>query len=486
MITEPNTSAFNFVTKPYAHQERIFNESRDLEEYALFWEMGTGKSKVIVDTARWLYLKGEIDGVLIFSDKGSYLGWHLDEISKHMDPDIQVRNVAWSSSMRSKEKRLVEEILIAKDDCLDFLCMNTESINSDRAANLARQFITNHYCLVVVDESTSIKSHRAERTKRMWKLGQIASYRRICTGTPITQSPLDLFGQCQFLRWGILGFTSFTAFRAHFAVMRKITMGPRTFEIVEAYINLDELTQRIQPFSSRILKSECLDLPEKVYETQYVEMTPEQDRLYEKFRDEALIQFDQGLLSSTNAITTINKLQQICCGHVKLDDGTEIDIPCGRLQILLNVLELIDEKVVIWCAFQRDVEQVMEKLNEPLVKGKYAVHYYGKTTDVARKLALDQIQHDPNCQWFVGTAATGGKGINALVGCRKVIYYSNTYNLEDRLQSEDRTHRIGQTRDVTYIDLVCPGTIDDRILKALRNKKDVAHRVLDEFRELLT
>jgi len=491
MITTPSTHLFKMRTTPYKHQQQEFEKSRDMEYYGFLWEMGCGKSKPLIDTMAWLYLKQEIDGVLIVSDKGAYLNWYFEEITKHIPEGISYRLVYWSSYMNRLEQAKVDVVMTARDDCLDIMCMNVEALGfqpkkkQTRAFDIAKQFIKNHYCMMIVDESTSIKNPKADRTKACWELGALCDYRRIATGTPITQSPLDLFGQCQFLKQGVLGYHSFVAFRAYYAEMITINLGTRSFQTIAGFRNLDQLSQSIKPFTSRILKTECLDLPPKVYETIYIEQTIEQKRAYEDLKEKSLLQFTQGMLTSTSALTTINKLHQINCGHVKIDDGTTIDIPSNRIKVMVGILSDMDPriKVIIWCGFQRDVELIVAALEEVDDK-RYPVHYYGKTGDNDRLAALSMFRTDPLCSWFVGTAATGGKAIT-LVESNYTFYYSNTYNLEDRLQSEDRNHRIGQVSKVTYVDLIVRGTIDQRIVKALRMKQDLASKVLDDYRELI-
>ena len=474
--------------KPLDHQERFWRLSREMKYYGLFWDMGTGKSKTIIDTIAWLFLRGEIDGAVIISDKGCYMGWHDEEIAKHLPRGIQSRVAYWSSYMPSADKVRLKEIMAAQDDVLDFLCINVEAFSSGQAAGIVEQFIRMHYCLICVDEATSIKNHKSERTKQIMRLGKMCDYRRIATGTPITQSPLDLFSMCEFLQSGVLGFRSFVAFRAHYAVMKLVQMGPRAFMKICGFQRLDELTRRIQPFTSRVLKSECMDIPEKIYEKIYVEQTTEQEKLYQSLKQTALLQLDQGLLTSTSAITTINKLHQINCGHVKLDDGTVVDIPCDRVTQLVDLLEKLGEKAVIWCCFQRDVELILAAIEERFADTDlYAVHYYGKTGEAERRLHLEKFKADHKCRWMVGTAATGGKGINGLqCVSRYCIYYSNSYDLEDRLQSEDRLHRHGQKWAVTYFDFVCRGTVDAKILDSHKRKEDLSFEVLDKLRSILT
>ena len=466
---------FRHILDPMKHQREIFELSKDLHYYAIWWEMGCGKSLTLIDTAQWLYLRGEIDGVIIISDKGAYLNWPIAELPKCIMPEINWRESVWNSARRVDD-------LVGEDDILDILVMNVEAFSSDRAYEHAKRFIQSHYTLIVVDEATSIKNIKSERTKNLIKLARMCDYRRILTGTPITLSPLDLYSQCEFLEPGLLGHRTFVGFRSEYAVMRQMCFGSRSFQQIVGYRNLDKLTRKIEPFSSRILKSDCLDLPDKVYEVIYVDQTPEQRKLYEDLKTYAMSQFEQGLLTSTSAITTINKLHQINCGHVKLDDGTCVDVPNNRIPLLLDLLDKIPGKTLIWCAFQRDVELILKELNTR--KDGYAVHYYGKTTTDERERALSLFQVDEKARWFVGTAATGGKGLT-LTQATTTIYYSNSDSAEDRWQSEDRNHRKGQVNQVTYFDMVVRNTVDAKILKSLKAKADIAFQVLDNFKELL-
>lgn len=482
MITTPENYR-NFTT-PYEHQKLEFERSKAMPRYAGFWEMGTGKSKLIVDTIAYLWWTKEIDGVILVGDKGNYKNWH-NEIAVHLHPDIKRRVAHYSSAASRKEVQQVESLLVPQNDVLDILLMNVEAFSGNNASVLATKFFNGHYVLMCVDEATSIKNPKAMRTKNIVTLGRRADYRRILTGTPIVQGPLDLYSMCDFLEKGLLGFPNYTSFKCHYAVQQRINLGPNrpSFDKIIGYRNLDDLTASIEPFSSRITKDECLDLPDKIYQTYEVELSKEQRAAYESLRQSAVVQLQQGLLTSTSVLTTINKLQQICCGHVKLDNDTIVDIPNYRLDDLQTILETIgtEHKVIIWCAFQRDVELVMERLKK---MNRRPVDYYGKTPESIRHSNLNAFISGTATD-FVGTAATGGKGLT-LTCASYVIYYSNSYSLEDRLQSEDRAHRIGQTRNVTYIDLVAVGTVDEKVLLALKKKEDLAYQVLDRARELLS
>ena len=467
---EFNPSDFSHGLDPMFHQKIVFQASRDMRYYALWWEMGCGKSLTLLDTVKWLYLKGEIDGVIIISDKGAYLNWPITEIPKCLH-GIPYRVETYQSGRTNAH-------LTAINDCLDIVVMNVEAFSGEKALVYANQFCDSHYTMICVDEATSIKNIKAERTKSLIKLARRCDYRRILTGTPVTQSPLDVFAQCEFLEPGLLGHKTFVGFRTEHAVMQRMSFGSRSFDQIVGYRNLDKLARQLESFSSRILKKQCLDLPDKIYETIYVEQTPRQRELYDDLKTYAMSQFEQGLLTTTSAITTINKLHQINCGHVRLDDGTIVDLPNNRVPALLELLDKIEGKVLIWCAFQRDVELIMSQL-------KGAVHYYGKTTTQERADALNLFCNDPGTRFFVGTAATGGKGLT-LTEATTSIYYSNSDSAEDRWQSEDRNHRKGQKSQVTYFDIVCPNTVDVKILKRLQHKEDLAYQVLDKFRDLVS
>ena len=486
MITTP--ANFEFHTKPFSHQELEFERSKTLKHYAIFWEMGCGKSKTIIDTIAYLWWTKEIDGVILVGDKGNYRNWH-GEIAVHLHPSIKRRVAHYSSSASRLELQKIKSLLVPQNDVLDFLLINVEAFSGNNASVLCQRFFNGHYVFMCVDEATSIKNPKAMRTKNVIAAGRRADYRRILTGTPVVQGPLDLYSMCEFLEKGLLGFPTYTSFKCHYCIQQRISLGPNrpSFDKVVGYRNLNDLTVSIEPFSSRITKDQCLDLPDKIYQTYDVELTPEQQTAYNTLKETAVVQLKQGLLTSTSVLTTLNKLQQIVCGHVKLDNGQCVDIPNNRLDDLQTILETIgdEHKVIIWCAFQRDVELVVERIRSWKKINHVVVDYYGKTPESIRQTNLDAFTREPLCQYFVGTASTGGKGIT-LTCATYVIYYSNSYSLEDRLQSEDRAHRIGQTKNVTYIDLVTRGTTDEKVIDALKRKEDLAHQVLDRAEDLLS
>ena len=233
-----------------------------------------------------------------------------------------------------------------------------------------------------------------------------------------------------------------------------------------------------------MLKKDCLDLPEKIYMRRNVTLTKKQRELYEQMRRLALAQVDSGALSTTNnALTQIMRLQQICSGFIKDDDGEITYLENNRIDELIKVCEETTGKVIIWATFIHDIEKICEQLSKQYGALSYGA-FFGGTSTKDRTKIIDTFQDKHSkMRFFVGQSRTGGMGIT-LHEAQTVIYYSNNYDLSVRLQSEDRAHRIGQKKNVTYIDMIAPNTIDEKILTALQNKQNIASTVLgEELRE---
>lgn len=469
--------------KPFAHQLEVLDLSYLDEYFAVFMEMGTGKSKVMIDTMAKLFLEQQIDGVLIVAPKGGFLNWCDEEIPAHMPEWLPKRMAYHGADMPKLEERISYALLAPQDNCLDIMCMNIEALTTDRYYNFAETFIRSHYTLIIIDESTCIKNHKAKRSKAMYKLGKLADYRRILTGTPITNDPLDLYGQCEFLKPGLLGFDNWVSFQNHFAEIRQMTNGSRRYDMIVKYKNLNELTDRIQQFAYRKLKSECLDLPDKIFVNHFVQQSPEQKEAYEKMSEEAMIMFGkEDMVSSTSVITTMMKLHQINCGHVKDDFGNTHDIPNNRIKDLIEILRSTKKKVIIWCNFIRDVELIAAAIKEEFGRGPAL--YYGASSVEDRRQALQDFKYG-HTNHFVSTLSTGAKALT-IVESSFTVYYSYDYNLEKWLQSQDRNHRPGQNENVTYVVMQIPKTVDSRMIKALKTKEDLASQVLDNWRELIS
>jgi SNF2 family DNA or RNA helicase len=469
---------YRFKTKPYAHQITALEKSWDKEEYAYFMEMGTGKSKVLIDNIAILYDKGKINGVLIIAPKGVYKNWYSSEIPTHLASHIQYKSVLWTASI-SKTKQEELNSLFKSDFNLHVLVMNVEAFSTKKGLQFALKFLNSHKTLMAVDESTTIKTPSAKRTKSILALSKSAKYRRILTGSPITKSPLDLYTQCGFLDEDLLGFSSYYAFRSRYAHMIERNFGGRRVQIVKSYQRLDELSKLIEPFSYRVLKEDCLDLPEKIFIKREIELTDEQEKLYSTMKQMALATLNGKLLTAPNVLTQLMRLHQITCGHFKSDDGKIQELKNNRLEELMSILEETEGKAIIWANYIYDIERIVESIKK-VYGDDSVVQYYGAIHTDERQKNIERFQ-DPQSpfRFFVGNPQTGGYGIT-LTEANTVIYYSNGYDLEKRLQSEDRAHRIGQKKSVTYIDLIAEKTIDEKIVKALRKKIDIASQIMGE------
>jgi SNF2 family DNA or RNA helicase len=470
---------YKFKTKPYEHQLDALKASCDKEVFAYFMEMGTGKSKVLLDNAAILYDKGEINALLLIAPKGVYKNWYDSEIPTHLPDHISHKTVLWKTSDKSIKQKKILNTLFEPGADLRILIMNVESFSSGDGPSFAYKFLSAHpKSMVAIDEATTIKTPTTNRTKSIIKLRDMCKYRRILTGSPVTKSPLDLYSQCEFLDPWLLGHQSYYTFKARHAVTKKILVNGRKIEIVVGYTNIPELSEKVEKFSKRILKEDCLDLPDKTYVKHYVELTKEQQRLYNQMKQEAIAFLDGKMQSSATVMTQLMRLHQITCGHFTADDDTIKDLPCSRLSELMNILENIEGKTIIWSHYTHDVKRIIAEIKK-VYGDDSVVDYYGATDTDERSKNIKKFQNDDKCRFFVGTTHTGGYGITLTAGSN-MIYFSNGYDLEKRQQSEARIDRIGQTRKMTYIDIMAQDTIDERIVKALRNKVTIANAIMKE------
>jgi SNF2 family DNA or RNA helicase len=469
---------YKFKTKPYAHQLTALEKSWDKTEYGYFMEMGTGKSKVLVDNMAMLYDKGKINGAIIIAPKGVYRNWYSQEIPNHLASHIQPTMVLWTA-LTSKTKDKEYQTLFETGHDLHILIMNVEALSTKKGLEFAAKFMRCHETMLAIDESTTIKNPSAKRTKSILALGKESKYRRILTGSPVTKSPLDLFTQCGFLNSYLLGFDSFYAFRNRYANMVDRNFGGRRVQLIGSYKRLDELATKLKAFSYRVLKEDCLDLPEKVYIRREVELTEEQSKAYSTMKSAALALLKGKMATAPHVLTQMMRLHQITCGHLKNDDGTITEIKNNRLKELINLLDEVEGKVIIWANYVHDIEHIVKTISDEFGADSI-VQYYGAIPAEQRQENIEKFQ-DPNskARFFIGNPQTGGYGIT-LTCANTVVYYSNGYDLEKRLQSEDRAHRIGQKKSVTYVDFIAPKTVDEKIVKALRKKMNIANEIMDE------
>jgi SNF2 family DNA or RNA helicase len=468
---------FPYKTQPYEHQREALKASANKTEYAYFMEMGTGKTKVTIDNIAWLYFEEKIDSVLIIAPKSVYTIWE-SEIETHMSEDIQYKGKLCLFKWNINTPKDYKAFCTQKK--LKIFLINVEALSTSRGAEACVTYLTtNKKNMVVLDESTTIKNRTAKRTKNILKLRQLCAIRRILTGSPITKSPLDLYTQCAFLNPQLLGFTSYLAFRNRYAEMGEIPVGSnRWISIPKYYKNLEELEQKLKQFSSRIRKDQCLDLKPKIRQKRYIQLEGKAKKIYEKLRINALAIVEDSTISFSNKLTEIVKLHQVCNGFTKDDDGQMLKLHDQKIEALKEILDETDGKVIIWANYLWNIHEIIFFL-----KTKYGeqstVSIFGEVNVKDRKTAVERFQNDKEVKFLVGNPSTGGFGLT-LTACTTVIYYSNSYNYEVRLQSEDRAHRMGQKGSVVYIDIVAKETLDEAILKSLIKKGHVAAKTLGE------
>jgi len=468
---------FDFKTKPYEHQLVALQRSYDKTNYGYFMEMGCGKSKVLIDNLAWLHVNKGLDTAIIIAPKGVYRNWQISEIPAHLPEDIEHEVYVWNPNPNKAEgKRL--KAGIEERGKLRILLVNVEGFATQKVKKFVDLFVRGTPFLLAIDESTTIKNPKAKRTKALVALGKSASFRRILTGSPVTKSPMDLYSQCEFMDKRLLGFDSYFSFQGRYAITRTQRMGSHSFQQIVGYRNLDELSSRLETFSYRVTKEEALDLPDKIYTTREVSLTDDQHRHYMSLKEAAIAVLEDGELVSAPAVMTqLLRLQQVLCGHLMTDDGELVEIPTNRLSALLATVEEMDGKVIIWSRFRYDIKAIVATLAKTYGADS-VVSYFGDTTDEQRQNAIASFQFG-DARFFVANPQTAGYGLT-LTAATNVIYYANDFNLETRIQSEDRCHRIGQKKSVTYVDLVTRNSIDEHIVRTLRAKIDLSAKTLGE------
>lgn len=476
---------YTFKTPPYAHQLAMWKTTRDKREWAIFAEMGTGKSKVVIDTAAWLWQQGRIDSLAIVAPKGGYHLWEKNEIPRHLPDSVPPAVGRWKAGAGKRHTAHLEQLLLLHDKfLLPIAILNTEAFSvsapkTSRALDWAHAFLDGRESMVVVDESTAIKRHNSQRTKQITAFGRRASYRRILAGNPAANSPLDLYGQLEFLQAGYSGARSYFAFRGAYAHLRQMPFGPqgKLIQQVVGFKNQDRLQRMLAARTTIIKKEECLDLPPKQYTTRLVDLTKQQSMYYKNLKEVGLLLLEnQSLVTAPLVITQTLRLQQLLCGHLVTDEGETITIPNNpRDRVLLEVLQEAT-KAIVWVPFRPAVETVFEAIEKEFGKGS-CVTYYGGTSTADRERAEELFQEEASpVRFFVATPQTAGRGLT-LTAADTVVFYSNLYDAELREQAEDRAHRAGQTKSVTYVDLIAPNTVDEKIREALLSKQAISEAI---------
>lgn len=511
-----------FKNPPYKHQARCLAEHGHKRAFFLSAEMGTGKTFIIINNLADLWAAEEVDAVIVFAPNGVHTNWTLIELPKHMPDWVTWRAAAWGPSMGKAATKKFDEIYGSKESAnkreLRILCMNWEGLNHKRSFDVLMRFALGASKLAVIGDEPSgyIKNPSSARFKALLKFKYMTKYRRMMDGTPVTQGPFDVFAPYNFLDKTILQTESYMAFKAEYAEMvpaeivgfdddgnRCMVPNPLIKSIMDRngskrvpqiiakgagglpkYKNLDKLTALVAPHTFRVLKADCLDLPEKVYKTAFFELTPQQRAVYKKAEDELRLVY---LNEETPfaKLTAVTKLAQITRGfyiHPEAPEPLQIEGDNPALELLKErVLAIVSQgdKVIVWARFHAELALIAKMLMD---EGIMFSEYHGGVKMRDRETSKTAFQ-DGESSVFLAQQQAGGTGLT-LHAAAYTIYFSNTFSLRDRLQSEDRNHRIGQTRSVLYLDLVARGTIDERIVRALKAKKDVADLINGDGKEL--
>lgn len=510
------------------HQAAEFEISKDLEYRALFWEMRCMKTKVILDTFAYNYAIGRVTALVVIAfPNGAHLVWR-DEIQKDFSLDLLDRTkvLAWSSGkMKTKTKQEELAALLAHKDGPTVLTLNCEAIIVDSTWKYLRKFFTVHRVLLASDEDWA--TNWSARTQRLLAMGRgkTTVMRRIISGTPADEGPLDLYFPCQFLKPGLLGFTSKQAFRNRYTEyeyeegktdefgnpVRRKGFNRRTqteFDIIKGWRRLDELQAKLATFSSRVLRKDISDAPEKVHQFRYFQLTPKQRAVYDRLRDRYTIEIRDGQYDARNVLLRMTRLQMIarnfwpptdrgdrcrpCGGLGFLDDGSECEACQGigivvttsaferidpdrnpSLDALTDVLYRARTPAVVWCRFRQEVEDITPALVPVLPR---VSAYYGGMTAASREDAY-QAFRSGDLDVIVATESSGLSRSKDLTRARTLVYYSNEFALRTRRQSEDRAEGVLREESTDIIDLVAENTRDMDVIESLRAKRSIAQQI---------
>jgi SNF2 family DNA or RNA helicase len=474
---------YKFKTTPYEHQHIGFSMSCRSKYFAYLMDLGTGKTKVTLDCAAYMFDQGWINALMVFGNNGSYTNW-VSGVQEHLPSHIKYSIGVWSSKNSVKKMEEMNKAIVEPGVVLRIFLMNIEAIAYSRGYDAAYKFVRNNKTLAVVDESTTIGNPTAARTKAALKIGAVATARRILTGSCVDNRPMDAWSQFQFLANGALGYTSYYAFRAQYAELEdmKIQRGGslKSFKIVTGYKNLKALQESIAKVSYIVKKEDCLDLPKKTIMYHNVELTEEQAAMYESLKKRAISEIQKegefSLVTVKIALTKMLRLHQLVCGHIKDDDRVFHEVKSNRLKALEEIIDETSGRVIIWTSFTYDVDKIVAFL-----RNKYGnestLHYHGATTQEERehvKVVFKRGGEVDGVRFLVANDKTGGYG-NNFTAITTSIYYSYDFDNNVHHQTMDRIHRIGQIEPVTYVYLRCMGTIDEKILSVLTGKTTLAN-----------
>lgn len=461
-ILEPKSPRgldFPFKTKPYPYQLRALELLLQNPRFALLMEMGLGKTKVMIDLHCIINTKFENKKPwLIVCPKSLIYNWE-NEYKTHAWAPIKVLSLLGS---QAKKEATIQQANISDVPCA--LITNYEGLN-----NILKPLLEMDLGCTTFDESTKVKNYRSKRSKQCKKFSRKSERSHILTGNVSPNGPLDVYSQFAIMSHDMLGFYSFIAFKHHFAVLG----GWKGKEVI-SYKNLEELSDKIHKASYMVEKKQVLpDLPDKLYQTVEVDLQKDQKKAYNQMRDAALMEIQEHRLTAPVVLAKLTRLSQITGGFIKDEEGRLLSFsPNCKMDALRDIVEGLPEKkkFIIWARFIPELKAVQELLTGFGIKSEL---FYGETSEEKRRGIIKEFQDTTSdLRAIVGQVETGGYGHTLTEACY-VIYFSNSYSYGDRIQSEDRAHRIGLTHQVQYIDIVVRSTIDRSIQAALKMKKDL-------------
>lgn len=509
-----------FKTEPYKHQKEVHKLFKDRNFYGLFMEMGTGKTKVAIDIASYLYEQKKIDAVLLIAPNGVHYQWYAEQLPKHSS--IPYHAFIWDAKKYDRRHyQIALKQFYNNNNQIKWFCTNVEYYSTAALISLFKTYLKENRTFIIVDEATRIKNPKAKRTKNILELSRMAYYRTILTGTPVVNSPFDLWSMFEFLkhnfwdcnyfifihRYGLFvkdmnRYTGKTFQRVmnekdYEQIKRRISKG-ETIEKISAYVgvsekninyilnhpeftgykNVNELKKEIADHVYYKNKVDCFDLPPKIYERLYVEFGKEQKRIYKELVQLLLAHYDNTELTVRNKVALTLRLMQICGGFFpsqELKKPRLIEKNPKTIRLKEDLEEVGDERIIIWAHFIAEIEHLKEELTKSFPNWRIE-QYYGKTDKIKRRLLITDFQNG-KIKILICNQQTASFGLN-LQRSNLQYFFSNTYSLEHRLQAEDRSHRIGQKWPVVYKDIIIRGSIEERVLQVLKNKKGL----LDYFK----
>lgn len=492
----------DFKTAPYHHQLVEFEKAVELPARALIWQMRTGKSKAILDKASHLYRRGLIDTLVIFAPNGVHQNWVLREVPTHVWDSVPRHALGWQTRlaglkggnrMSKADKAAWEEAhhewwgaydKVVTFEGLTVISFNSESMTRPDVRKAIAKLLKKRKCFVVWDESTDFRTPGSARTKMSRAIALRVPYRSILDGTMLTNSPMHAFTQFELLQKGALGFTKVGEFREYFGryEMQKPKNMNRAFPKLVGYQHLDVLQERMAPFSSVVLRSDCSDLPDVVPETRVIPMSPEQRRVYRDLHHSLELDVGEGRVKLNERTMRIQKLQQVSSGFIIDGEKVAHRIPGTnpRIEALSEEVYLSPGKVIVWCMFQWEIDDVASRLR---LDGWEVMEYHGRVTDDLKRAARDSFNTNGS-KALVGQYQAGSRGTD-FSGASTIINYSHIFNPILRLQAAERGTKMGGD-NVRLVDFVASPT-DEYILSSVKMDilvgDQVAGRGMQDFLE---